>query len=125
MEQFIIEFVKDNGCGYVKINCGSDLLIIYDLFKNGVVGDYYNSIICLYYGLYYQVSKNYDLMKKYCLLSIKHNNDYAMYYLGNYYEYIENNMNLMVKYYLMSVKNNNIFGIQKCFDIYKEYSRKI
>ena len=118
-------------CTYVKIDDESDLSIIYDLFKHNIVGDYYNSIICLYYGIYYQVSKNYDLMEKYYLLAIDYGNNDAMLNLGAYYQYTDHNCDLMKKYYLIAIKHNNDeamlnFGYyygynEKNYDLMKEY----
>jgi TPR repeat protein len=56
-------------------------------------------------GYYYQyIEYNYDLMKKYYLMSIKKGFSNAMYNLGYYYEKEENNYKLMKKYYLMAIK---------------------
>ena len=107
MEQFIINYIESINCRYVKINDESDLLIIYDLFKNNVVGDKYSSMICFYYGFYYRkIKPDYDLMKKYYLLSIDHHNVDAMIDLAFYYECVEKDYDLMKKYYLMAIDNN-------------------
>ena len=107
MEQFIFEFVKLAGCKYIKINNESDLLIIYDLLKNNIIGTTYNSIICLYHGIYYKRAKDFDLMKKYYLMAIDYNNVDAMNNLAIYYYDFENNWDLMKKYYLMAIDLNN------------------
>ena len=131
MEQFIINCVKSVGCGYVKITNESDLLAIYDLFKNNKVGDNYSSMICFYYGFYYFKIKEYDLMKKYYLMAIEYNDDKAMCELGYYYYRIENNYNLAKKYLLMAIKYNNCSAmyalghyydsVEKDFDSMKKY----
>ena len=131
MEQFIIKHLKSKNCTYIKIDNKSDLLIIYDLFKNNKLGTIHNSTVCLYYGLYYEHLMNYNLMKKYYLISIDYNNDHAMYNLGDYYHYIEKDYDLMKKYYIMAVncgnsKAMNSLGIyykkvEKDYDLMKKY----
>ena len=109
MEQFIIDYLESANFKYVKINDESDLLIIYDLFKNNIVGDKYNSTICMYYGFYYKnVKKDYNMMKKYYLIAIDHNNKCSMNNLAYYYQNIEINYDLMKKYYLMAINCKNI-----------------
>ena len=108
MEQFIIDCVKSLDCTYIKINDESDILIIHDLLRYNIIGDKYNSIICLYYGLYYEnLIKDYDLMKKYYLMAINYNNIYAMNNLAHYYQFEEKHYDLAKKYYLMAINNNH------------------
>ena len=132
MEQFIIDCIKSVDCSYVKINNESDLLIIYDLLKYNVIGDKYNSIICFYYGFYYgKLIKDYDLMKKYYLMSIDCDNSDAMSNLAHHYQLIEKNYDLMKKYYLMAINCNNVHAmyhlayyyqcIEKDYDLMKKY----
>ena len=125
MEQFIINCVKSVDFIYVKINDESDLLIIYDLFKNNIIKNNHNSMICLYYGFYYEhIIKDYDLMKKYYLMAINYNNVTAMTNLAYYYECTGKNYDSAKKYYLMAVKNNNNNAIDKCLIIYKTTSQE-
>ena len=122
MEQFIINHIESINCRYIKINNESDLLIIYDLFKNDIIGNNLNSIICLYYGFYYgNIIKDYDLMKKYYLLAIDYHNIDAMVNLAHYYQHIEKNHDLMKKYYLMAIDHDNNKLMHK-FAIYYGYS---
>jgi hypothetical protein len=46
-------------------------------------------------------------MKKYYKLAIEHNNVYAMYNLGRYYQFIEVNYELMKKYYELAIDKYN------------------
>ena len=60
-------------------------------------------------GLYYKnIYYNYDLMKKYYLMSINNGNINTMYKFGLYYEKEEINYELMKKYYLMAIKEGNL-----------------
>ena len=122
MEQFIISYIKPLKCIYVKIDNESDLLVIYDLFKNNIPGTNYNSIICLYHGLYYEHLKKYDLMKKYYLMAVDYNNYAAMYNLACYYENNEINYDLMKKYYLMAINCGDSNG-NAANDLAYYYSR--
>ena len=130
MEQFIIDYVKSMDRRYIKINNESDLLIIYDLFKNNIIGDKYNSIICLYYGFYYDSIKDYDVMKKYYLMGIDYHNVYSMHFLASHYNHIKD-YDMMKKYYLMAIDHNNNHSMnnlayyyrhtQKDYDLMKKY----
>ena len=107
MEQFIIEYAESTIGWYIKINNESDLLIIYDLLKNNIIVDNHTSMTSFYYdGCYYKNTKiDYNLMKKYYLISINYGNIDAMRYLGNYYSCVEKNDVLTKKYHFMAIKH--------------------
>ncbi len=53
-------------------------------------------------------------MKKYYLMAIEYDDDYAMYNLGKYYHKIEKNYGLMKIYYMMAIDKDNydaMFGL--------------
>jgi hypothetical protein len=75
-------------------------------------------------GKYYKAIKNYDLMKKYLLLSKR---DKAYFELGYYYETIEKNYDDMMKYYSISIKSKKykqytIVRLKKYYDKFKKIS---
>ena len=117
MEQFIIEQTKNTWSKYVKINDESDLLAIYDLFKNNIIGKKYNYLICFYHGVYYSMLCKYDLMEICFLMidtfnanqeeSITTTNGHAMHHLAKYYKYINSDYKLMEKYCLLAIECNN------------------
>ena len=125
-KDFIIDFLNKNKLKFDVNELNEDEInIIYDLYKNNVkIYDekILNSNCLLFYGIYYKnIEKNYDLMKKYYLMTIENdkNNSDAMYDLGHYYQYIEKNYKLMKKYYLMAIENDifkNIFKNIKNID---------
>jgi len=74
-------------------------------------------------GVYYNIQKNYDEMKKYYLMSIILNNSDAMFNLGLYYDDIEENYDLAKKYYLMATElgnSNAMFNIGLHYDDIEE-----
>jgi TPR repeat protein len=81
---------------------------LYDL-DNIILNDNVNNgDIYLWIGnYYYDVTKNYEEMKKYYLMAIKNGNSYAMMLLGVYYQTIEKNCEEMKKYHLMAIKNGS------------------
>ena len=76
--------------------------------KNKKLGDYYKNI-----------GKNYELMKKYYLISIESGSLNAMYELGNYYKNIEKNYELMKKYYLMGIEKGDLNAMYELANYYK------
>ena len=123
METFIIEYIGSTQYNkFMKINNESDLLIIYDLYKNGIVGETYNSLICFYYGFYYESLKKWDLVEKYYLLAVDYNNSDAMNRLGLYY-YMKEKYDFVIKYILMAVDNNN-YESAGCLAHYYQFVEK-
>ena len=126
MEQYIISYMDYFNCTYTKIDNESDLKIIYDLLKNNIIGDIYNTTICSYYGFYYQRAQNYDLMKKYYLMGIEHLPTEIDYHYGDilfnlayYYKNIEQNYDLMKKYYLMCIEQNDVGAMYEMANYYR------
>jgi hypothetical protein len=66
-----------------------------------------DSIIDLYYGVYYKIKKNYEQMKKYYLIAIEKGNSDAMYNLGFYYQETKKDYKKMKKYYLMAIEKGH------------------
>jgi len=75
---------------YINIDNMNDYNIIYDLYKNNKTEEENMSICVLYYyGVYYQINKNHDLMKKYYLMVIDDylsNNKYTPDIINDYDE---------------------------------------
>jgi TPR repeat protein len=94
--------------------------------------DLENDNILIIIGLYYfHVKKDYELMKKYLLISIEKGCSVAIYNLGCYYLNIEKDYDLMKKYYLMAIEKDCVFSmhslayyyevIEKKYDLMKKY----
>ncbi len=60
---------------------------------------------------YHYHIKDYNTMKKQCLMLIDKNQTNEMLFLGNYYINHENDVNKAIKYYQMAVDNNNYDGL--------------
>ena len=87
---------------------------------------YYNpynkSTIVLNLGKHYQyTTHNYDLMKKYYLMAIKHHNTFAMVALGYYSRNIEKNYINMKIYFLLYYKHSFMNSNLIINLIYTEY----
>lgn len=113
MEQYITEYIKDIQCtfneySYEKINNPQDLTIIHDLFKNGTVNDNIdNPVLNLYYGIYYQINKNYDQMKQYFDKAIDGGNTDALKNMILHYNNTDKDYDSLKKYCHMFIKQNN------------------
>jgi hypothetical protein len=83
MEEFIQSYLESDNHGYVKIENREIIIHIYNLYKYGVderdTFKMEDSIIDLHYGVYYEIKKDYEQMKKYYLIAIGKGNDDAMY----------------------------------------------
>ena len=107
---------------------------ILDIY-NGKIDKYKKSedgLILNVMGLYYQyIEMDYELMKKYYLMSIELGNTTAMNNLGNYYKNIDTDYELMMKYYLMAIElrhsvSMNTLGnyyhfIEEDYELMKKY----
>jgi len=62
-------------------------------------------IILNYIGFYYHTIRDYNMMKKYYMMSIAKGNIASMYNMGYYYQYIEKDYQEMKKYYNMAIMN--------------------
>ena len=118
MLESIKEYLCKNNFIYIDIPEES-IENIYNLLINNIKKEVSNDIECLYYGIYYKIKKDYDLMKKYYLMSINNNNSYAMNNLGFYYQNIVKDYNKMKKYYLMSIENGNSYAMNNLGDYYQ------
>jgi TPR repeat protein len=131
---------------FIKFNLVKDELISESIEKNPLIQNYilslfnddkidYDTIdewkLCCN-GLYFQYKqKDYELMKKYYLMTIEKNNSYAKFNLGKYYQKIEKDYVQMKKYYLMAIEkgNNNAMNnlgfyykkIEKDYNLMKKY----
>jgi hypothetical protein len=135
MEVFIQKYLELNNYNYIKIENHEIINHIYNLYKYDIdernTFKMEDSIIDLYYGVYYEIKKNYEQMKKYYLMAIGKGNGNAMYNLGLYYDDIEKDYEQMKKYYLMSIEKgnenamNNIGyyykNIEKDYELMKKY----
>jgi len=111
MEEFIQNYLESNNCKYIKIKNREIINHIYNLYKYGIderdTFKMEDSIIDLYYGEYYKITKNYKQMKKYYLIAIEKGNTVAINNLGFYYQNIEKDYDQMKKYYLMAIEKDN------------------
>jgi len=131
MEEYIIYILNLNKINYLKIENKNSLEKIYNLFKNKIFEEPTIDLEYSYYGVYYYIEKNYDLMKKYFSMAIELNYSHAMNSLAFYYKNIEKNYDLMKKYYLMSIGLNNSHAmnnigvyyqtVEKNYDLMKKY----
>jgi len=112
MEEFIQWYLKLNNCKYIKIENHEIINHIYNLYKYGInerdTFKMEDSIIDLYYGVYYKIKKNYEQMKKYYLVAIEKGCCDAINNLGFYYKEIEKDYEQMKKYYLMAIEKGNM-----------------
>jgi len=111
MEEFIQKYLELNNYNYIKIENHGIINHIYNLYKYDIdernTFKMEDSIIDLYYGVYYEIKKNYEQMKKYYLVAIEKGNVSAMNNLGFYYRDIEKDYERMKTYYLMAIENNH------------------
>lgn len=106
MVERIKNYLEENSYVYDGGINDEEIRIIYDLIFNNIVNDVGNNIKLLsYYGVYYSINNNYELMKKYYLIAIDNGDIDAMYNLGRHYEDIENDYDLMKEYFLMAIDN--------------------
>ena len=98
MEEFIISFLKENNYNYIKIDNNNLLTNIYTLYRSDLPNPLDHPIANYYYGVYYAIQQNYDLMKIYYLKAIEDNNTLAMCNLAKYYRSIGLDKNEMEKY---------------------------
>ena len=96
----------------------SDNLIIEDY-------DLDNPIILCNIAQYYElIKKDYELMKKYYLLSIDNSDTLAMYSLGSYYE-DNDKYDEMKKYYLLAIDKGNPNSMYNLGSYYKKYRKRL
>ena len=127
MEEFIQNYLELNNYNYIKIENHEIINHIYNLYKYGIderdTFKMEDGIIDLYYGIHYEIKKNYELMKKYYLTAIEKDNCDAMNYLGLYYGKIEKDYKQMKKYYLMAIKKGNDTAMYNLGLYYKEIEK--
>jgi hypothetical protein len=106
----LVKYVKSKYGIVMGDECKEFARLVESLFVHNIVPDLDGldgaNIHMVYniYGLYYgDVTKDYDLMKKYYLMAIDKQNSGAMNNLGYYYRHIEKDYDLMKKYYLMAI----------------------
>ena len=124
MEEFIKKYLELNNSNYIKIENHEIINHIYNLYKYDIdernTFKMEDSIIDLYYGVYYEIKKDYDQMKKYYLISIEKGNVSAMYNLGFYYQNVEEDYDQMKKYYLMAIEKGNVSAMYNLGFYYEE-----
>jgi len=137
MEKFIQNYLELNKYNYIKIENHEIINHIYNLYKYGIderdTFKMEDSIIDLYYGVYYRIKKDYDQMNKYYLIAIEKNNAIAMNNLGFHYQIVEKDYEQMKKYYFMAIEKGNTkamnnlgfyYGnIEKDYERMKKYYR--
>jgi len=125
MDTYIKKYMEKHKFGYINISNNNDLNIIYDLYKNNnIIDNNLSGVVLLYYGVYYRIHKNYDLMKKYYLMAIEMGNSNAMNNLAVHYETVEINYDLMKKYYLMAIDNGSLSAMDKLMLYYNDCINK-
>jgi len=111
MEESIQKYLELNKYNYIKIENHEIINHIYNLYKYDIderdTFKMEDSIIDLYYGVYYKIKKNYEQMKKYYLIAIEKGNSDAMYNLGFYYQETKKDYKKMKKYYLMAIEKGH------------------
>ena len=127
MEEFIQNFLESDNYKYVKIENHEIINHIYNLYKYGVDGrDTFkmeDSIIDLYYGVYYRTKKDYKQMKKYFDMAIEKGNTSAMNNLGVHYKRIEKDYKQMKKYYLMAIEKGHSHAMYNMAIYYDEIEK--
>jgi len=127
MEKFIHEYLKKEDFDGVEIEIGNPTLLlnIYTLYHDNTFEYINNKITHLYYGIYYQIHKKYDEMKKYYLMAISEKCCVSMYNLGDYYQIINKNYDKMKKYYLMAIEMGSSFAMNDLAVHYEEQEKNI
>lgn len=112
MEQHIIDYIEKYNYTYVKIENEESLSVIYDLYKNNKISniEYDDSMIYLYYGVYFNINNIYENGVTCYQIAIKKGNNIAPINLGLYYEKHENYYEAR-KYYKMGAINGNIYSM--------------
>jgi tetratricopeptide (TPR) repeat protein len=100
----------------------NDILNLYNnkLFDKNTTDSNMISMIGRYY---YDVEKDYNLMKKYYLMAIELNNSNTMNKLALYYKKNEKDYDLMKKYYLMAIELNNSSAMYNLGNYYKKIEK--
>jgi len=111
MEEFIQNYLESNSYKYIKIENNEIINHIYNLYKYDIderdTFKMEDSIIDLYYGIYYKTKKDYKQMKKYYLMAIEKGNDIAMNDLGFHYCTVKKDYEQMKKYLLMAIEKGD------------------
>jgi TPR repeat protein len=103
MFQSLDDIIKQYGLNFQNFSLSETIIL--QIFNSDELDikqyDLENDDILTLIGNYYRyIKKDYDLMKKYYLISIEKENLSAMNCLGYYYNTVEKNYDLMKKYYL-------------------------
>jgi len=130
LEKEIIQYLESRNNTYIKISTTNDIIKIHNLIFKEIIDDNDNSDTAnLYYGFYYKIQENYELMVKYYLLAIEQGNSAAMNNLARYYEQ-RRSYELMLKYYLLAIEHgypaamNNLgyyYYVKGDFDLMLKY----
>lgn len=105
---------------YIKIDNQTSINNVYELFVNNVIFEPTCDIEMYYLGHYYNLIKHdYEMCKKYYLMSVDNGNHNAMNNLGYYYHHIELNYDLAIKYYLMAINMNNYYSFNNLGELYE------
>jgi len=116
----IINFLKNNSYNYVEINDES-IPKIYNLLINDTHFEPKVSIEYFYYGSYYKIKGDYDMMKKYYMDGAKFNDENRpkiLYNLGHHYQNVEKNYDLMKQYYLDAIEQYKYSPAMQCLAHY-------
>jgi hypothetical protein len=120
MEEAIIHFLKENNYNYTKIENIDLLTNIHTLYTSNIPNPLDDRVANYYYGIYYAIQQNYELMKIHYLKSIEADYVPAMYKLAEYYRVVEPNEAEMEKYYIMGIKKNDYFCLEAFEKFYQE-----
>lgn len=109
MEQYIIDYLHNHKYKYIKINEIEYITHIYYLFKYDMVQlkkHIYIQILSLYYGIYYNIKKDYTNGIKYLIPIAKRGNMHSINILARCY-YKNGDYGKSVHWCLIGIKNNN------------------
>ena len=112
MESSIEIYLNKNNFEYLKLDNQNDIKIVYNLFINDIVMNLRNLFVINsnqiynFYGIYYDIKKDYEQMIEYYLMAIGKGNSNSMNNLALYYEK-QQDYDQMMKYYLMAIEKDN------------------
>lgn len=128
LEEYIKEFLEENGYEYAPIKNKKIILMLYTLYILNIEPDIdIDSIedadLLRRMGIYYEIKKMYDRMIKFYTMAYEKGDGQAAYNLGIYYDNKYGHHNaITIRTYLIAIELGNIEAIRKVADYYSRIS---
>lgn len=107
MEEFIKECLIKNNFKYIPIP-DIHLANIHALFHDGNNNEIENDVVLLYYGIYCEITNNYDVMKQYYSRAIDYGNVDAMFCMAMYYNKTGDGTHGSIRYELHVIEGGGV-----------------